>query len=99
MVRQFLSGLQSGQALYPRVSGGFGHDFPDAASGMVHPHGFYDVGLNRGYINLGTGHDTSEFACARLDHWWNTQGRQSYPNPTRLLLLCNGGGSNNASSG
>lgn len=74
----------------------FDHDFPSSASGVVHPHGLYDVTLNRGHINLGISHDTSEFACASLEHWWNTQGRQAYPNATRLLLLCDGGGSNNA---
>ena len=73
------------------------HDFPSAASGTVIPHGFYDVGRNRGHINLGTRHDTSEFACDSLRHWWLQHGRRQYPNATRLLILCDGGGSNSAS--
>jgi len=92
--KELLGNFYRDGKLYTReVQKVFDHDFPDAANGVVHPHGFYDVSLNRGHINLGTSHDTSEFACASLEHWWNTQGRQSYPNATRLLLLCDGGGS------
>ena len=47
-------------------------------------------------MNLGTSHDTSEFACDSLRHWWEGQGRASYPRATSLLLLCDGGGSNSA---
>jgi hypothetical protein len=75
----------------------FDHDFPSAASGVVIPHGLYDVQRNRGHVNLGTSHDTSEFACDSLRHWWEGQGRASYPRATSLLLLCDGGGSNSAS--
>lgn len=75
----------------------FDHDFPTAASGVVFPHGLYDVGLNRAHINLGTSHETSQFACESIERWWQRQGRQQYPQATRLLLLCDGGGSNSAS--
>jgi len=74
----------------------FDHDFPGAASGVVFPHGLYDVGLNRGHINLGTSHETSEFACDSIERWWREEGRRRYPHATRLLLLCDGGGSNSA---
>jgi hypothetical protein len=47
-----------------------------------------------GYIQLGTSHDTSEFAIESLRRWWLTHGRHLYPNRRRLLLLCDGGGSN-----
>jgi hypothetical protein len=75
----------------------FDHDFPSAASGVVIPHGLYDVGLNRGHINLGTSHETSQFACESIEQWWRRQGHNQYPQATRLLLLCDGGGSNSAS--
>jgi hypothetical protein len=75
----------------------FDHDFPSAASGVVIPHGLYDVGLNRGHINLGTSHETSQFACESIEQWWRRQGHNQYPRATRLLLLCDGGGSNSAS--
>jgi hypothetical protein len=41
----------------------YDHDFSSHAEGIVIPHGIYDVQRNTGYINLGTSHDTSEFAC------------------------------------
>jgi hypothetical protein len=75
----------------------FDHDFPTAASGVVFPHGLYDVGRNCGHINLGTSHETSQFACDSIERWWRRQGSQQYPQATKLLLLCDGGGSNSAS--
>jgi len=84
--------------LYTReVIGVFDHDFPSAADGVVIPHGLYDVGCNVGHVNLGTSHDTSEFACDSIERWWRRQGCKQYPQATRLLLLCDGGGSNAAS--
>ncbi len=74
----------------------FDHDFPSAAGGAVFPHGLYDMGLNRGHINLGTSHETSQFACDSIEHWWQQHGRNQYPQATRLLLLCDGGGSNSS---
>ena len=75
----------------------FDHDFPGAASGAVFPHGLYDMGLNRGHINLGTSHETSQFACDSIERWWQQYGRSQHPQATRLLLLCDGGGSNSSS--
>jgi len=83
--------------LYTReIIGVFDHDFPSAKDGVVFPHGLYDVGRNCGHINLGTSHETSEFACDSLERWWTTQGGKEYPQAKRLLLLCDGGGSNSA---
>jgi len=39
----------------------FDHDFPSWADGVLIPHGIYDLERNRGHINLGLSHDTSEF--------------------------------------
>ena len=75
----------------------FDHDFPSAASGVIIPHGLYDVKRNDGYVNLGTSHDTSEFACDSIERWWQVRGRTLYPRATSILLLCDGGGSNSAS--
>ena len=74
----------------------FDHDFPSAASGVVIPHGIYDIGRNQGHVNIGTSHETSQFACESLAHWWQAHGRALYPNAKRVLLLCDGGGSNSA---
>lgn len=72
------------------------HDFPSLAEGVVIPHGIYDLQRNHGYVNLGTSHDTSEFACDSLRQWWQAYGRLVYPAATSLLILCDGGGSNSA---
>jgi Rhodopirellula transposase DDE domain len=74
----------------------FDHDFAEFAQGVVLPHGLYDLKQNRGYIHLGTSHDTSEFACDCLRDWWERFGRAAYPGAQSLLLLCDGGGSNPA---
>jgi hypothetical protein len=76
----------------------FDHDFPSYAAGVVIPHGLYDPRLNRGYVHLGTSHDTSAFACDCLEDWWWRFGRQQYPDAQSLLLLCDGGGSNSANT-
>ena len=44
-------------------------DFNSFASGVVIPHGIYDVQLNTATINLGTSRDTGEFACDSFRVW------------------------------
>lgn len=75
----------------------FDHDFPSWADGVIIPHGIYDPQRNRGHINIGLSHDTSEFATASFRWYWNRIGKQCYPDATSILLLCDGGGSNSAS--
>ncbi len=72
------------------------HDFPSAGDGKLIPHGLYDVARNEGYPHLNTRHDTSELCCDSIAQWWERHGRRHYPNARRLLLLCDGGGSNAA---
>lgn len=74
----------------------FDHDFPSLADGVIIPHSIYDLQLNTGYIQLGTSHDTSEFACDSLRHWWYTYGQKRWPTATSILVLCDGGGSNSS---
>jgi len=74
----------------------FDHDFPSFGQGVIIPHGLYDIKRNRGHVALGFSHDTSEFACDSLRLWWQRYGRSAYPNADSILLLCDGGGSNNA---
>jgi len=72
------------------------HDFSSKGGGVVIPHGLYDVGLNRSYVNLNMSHDTTELACDSIAAWWEQHGCQLYPQAKKLLLLCDGGGSNSA---
>jgi Rhodopirellula transposase DDE domain len=73
------------------------HDFSSMGSGTVIPHGIYDVGKNRGFVHLNTSHDTSEMACDSIAAWWEADGRSAYSGAKKLLVLCDGGGSNSAS--
>ena len=70
------------------------HDFPSASDGKLIPHGLYDLARNEGYMHLNTSSDTSEFCCDSVAHWWTQHGVKHYPRAQRLLLLCDGGGSN-----
>jgi Rhodopirellula transposase DDE domain len=72
------------------------HDFGSAGAGVVIPHSLYDVGRNQGFVHLNTSHDTSELACDSIAMWWEQQGKADYPQAKKMLLLCDGGGSNSA---
>ena len=72
------------------------HDFSSTGSGVVIPHGVYDVGRNHGFLHLNTSHDTSELACDSIAAWWDEHGRSKYPGAKKILVLCDGGGSNSA---
>ncbi len=74
------------------------HDFPSSSDGKVTPHGIYDVRKNEASVHLNTSCDTSEFACESIELWWREQGQVDYNNVGDLLMLCDGGGSNSASS-
>jgi hypothetical protein len=49
-------------------------------------------------MNLGTSHDTSEFAGDSMRYWWANYGSILYPLATSILILCDGGGSNSSRS-
>ncbi len=70
------------------------HDFPSQATGKLTPYGVYDVGANEGLMMLTTSADTAELACDAVRRWWRRLGKRRYPAASRLLLLCDCGGSN-----
>jgi hypothetical protein len=76
----------------------FDHDFGGQARGVAIPHGIYDLAQNTGHVTIGTSHDTSRFAIDSLLWWWEGQARHSYPKAKRVLILCDGGGSNGSRS-
>jgi transposase len=71
-----------------------GHDFPDPSIPRAYPYGIYDLGLNRGFVNVGTDHDTAAFAVASIRGWWRHEGKKLYPKATELLITADSGGSN-----
>lgn len=72
------------------------HDFPSLAEGVAIPHTVYDVARNEAYVSIGTSHDTAEFACDSLRHWWHHYGKWHYAYATSILMLMDGGGSNSS---
>ena len=72
------------------------YDFVDKILGKVTPYGIYDVGRNTGFVNVGVGADTAEFAVNSIRAWWTQCGRLLYTHPRALLLIADGGGSNRA---
>jgi hypothetical protein len=71
-----------------------GHDFPHPDIPRAYPYGVYDVERNRGFVNVGTNHDTGAFAVASIRGWWRAEGRRLYPKTRDLLITADAGGSN-----
>ena len=71
-----------------------GHDFPAPAVPRAYPYGVYDLARNKGFVNVGTDHDTGAFAVASIRGWWRSEGQRLYPKARRLLITADGGGSN-----
>ena len=70
------------------------HDFELKELGKVAPYGVYVLNDNTGYVNLGTDHDTSEFAIESIARWWFDIGKHTFPNAKRIYINADGGGSN-----
>jgi len=70
------------------------HDFPTPDVPRAYPYGIYDLGRNAGFVNVGTDHDTGEFAVASIRGWWRHEGSWMYPDATKVLITADGGGSN-----
>ena len=71
-----------------------GHSFPDPQGTKIVPYGVYDIAANRGFVSVGTSHDTAAFAVNALRLWWQAEGAARYPGAKRLLITCDAGGSN-----
>lgn len=70
------------------------YDFPSLAQGKAIPYGVYDLADDSAWVSVGVDHDTSVFAVATIEAWWQQMGQQKYPTATRLLITADGGGSN-----
>jgi hypothetical protein len=73
------------------------HDFNSFADGVAIPHGIYDVTNNTCYLSIGTSHDTAEFVRENIEYHWNNSIKRNYPKAKKMLILCDGGGSNSSS--
>ena len=85
--------VRSGRLLSTAPLRGWDHDFPQHRLGVVIPHGIYDLGRNKGYVHLGTSHDTADFVIDSMFHWWNHHGVRQYRGAAEMLALFDSGGS------
>lgn len=70
------------------------HDFLNKKLGQVTPYGVYVLNDNTGFVNLGTDHDTAEFAGTSIIRWWETVGKSTFPDAKKIFITADGGGSN-----
>jgi transposase len=70
------------------------HDFPLKELGKVAPYGVYVINDNTAFVNLGTSHDTGEFAVESIARWWATIGKNTFAEAKILNINCDCGGSN-----
>ena len=70
------------------------HDFPIEELGKISPYGVYNLNNNTGFVNIGTSHDTSEFAVESISRWWEVVGKHTFPNSRKIYINCDSGGSN-----
>jgi transposase len=70
------------------------HDFPIKELGKISPYGVYNLNNNTGFVNVGTSHDTSEFAVESISRWWESVGKHTFPASSKIFITCDSGGSN-----
>ena len=70
------------------------HDFLIPELGKIAPYGVYVLNNNTGFVNLGTDHDTAEFAAESILRWWSAVGKNTFPDATKIYINCDNGGSN-----
>ena len=61
------------------------HDFIDPRLGRAVPYGVYDIADNKGWVSVGTDHDTASFAVQAIRRWWMAMGHERYPRASRLI--------------
>ena len=69
------------------------YDFPLGIPKAT-PYGVYFIANNIGWVNVGVSSDTAAFAVESIRKAWTGFGKEYYPNASKLLIVCDGGGSN-----
>jgi hypothetical protein len=72
----------------------YDHDYAHLATGMLVPHGIYDMKRNEAFINIGVKNETADFVCDSIKKWWNTTGIKHDDKATKILIYCDSGGAN-----
>lgn len=66
------------------------YDFPNGVPKAV-PYGVYDIARNTGWVSVGLSGDTAESSTATIGRWWDSMGKQAYPEAKSLLITADGG--------
>ncbi len=69
-------------------------DFNTFADGVIIPQGLFDIQNNKCYLTIGKSKDTAEFVCDNIEYHWNESLKCVYPDANKMLIICDGGGSN-----
>ena len=88
---------RDGQVFCREATGVNDHDFKSFSEGTAVPHGIYDVAKNICYLSIGTNKDTAEFVKDNIEYHWINSIKKDYPRAKKMLILCDGGGSNSSS--
>jgi hypothetical protein len=88
---------RDGKVFCKAALGVLDHDFNSFAEGIAVPHGIYDVSKNTCYLSIGANKDTAEFVKDNLAYHWHQSIQKDYPKAKKMLILCDGGGSNSSS--
>ncbi len=70
------------------------HDFLISELGKVVPSCIYIRNENTGFVNFGTGYDTTEFSVKSILRWWDMIGKYTYTDATKIFITCDNVGSN-----
>ncbi len=70
------------------------HDFARDAVAKAVPYGIYDVVHNQGAVYVGTSGNTADFAVDAIQRWYERADRPHFDDESKLLILCDAGGSN-----
>lgn len=70
------------------------HEFPVDAVAKAVPYGIYDIVHNQGFVYVGISGDTAAFAVDAIERWWQRKDRPHFRDESKLLILCDSGGSN-----
>lgn len=74
------------------------YDYESLSNGKAIPYGIYDIIKNNGFVNIGVDHNTSEFAVASIEKWWEKIGQKNYHGARELFISADCGGSNSSRS-
>ena len=70
------------------------HESPVDAVAKAVPYGIYDIVHNQGFVYVGISGDTAAFAVDAIERWWQRKDRPHFRDESKLLILCDSGGSN-----